>query len=539
MQKIAREYRDNHAAAQAEFEKRQADLQAEVERLNATKIQLEEQVTTLQNNTAQTSAADTETLKKLQAEKDDLQGQVQSLKEELERAQEQASKGKDGRDQDEAARKKLEEDMAVQTRRNTALLNDNKKFRAQIQELTAKASASIEEEVQKRIAALPQSTAGEASSGAIDEDAVKVQLSELEARLTAEKEAAVRNAAEETEKRLQQEFAEERAKLTSQAAIAAGSEGDVESIEKKIEEAAAAKITEAVRAREEELQKAKEQEIQSALTAKEAEVKRQTQAQIDQARKQIEATAQTRINNLAKQHKEALEKMQVSHDRAVKTAVEEARAAASNQEAGEITSPAPSQEDIEKAVKTALEQKEQEHQKTLAEKVAEAKEKAKTEFDLKSKLRDTQIAALRKETASLKARLAQASSTESPTSPQIAQTPVQTPAETSAPATNGTPIKGLSIAGRSQSQGATVPVATPMSSTGISIAGSAAGSATTPPRGRGRGRGLARGGAPGAGRGRGNIVGSALNAATDGAAKRTREDEAANGDAKRRKDGES
>lgn len=500
---------------------------------------MEEQAAAAQSSTAQASEADGEALKQVEAERDGLQRQLQSLKDELEKAQQLLNNAKG---EDEAARKKLEEDMALQTRRNTALLNDNKKFRAQIQELNAKVSASVEEEVQKRLAALPQPASEEGGAVAVDQEAIKAHLSELEARLTAEKESAIQVATQETEKRLQEEFAQEKARLTSQAAIGSGSEADAESIQKRIEEAASAKIAEAIQAKEAELaelKKSQEQEIKSAIAAKEAEVNGQVQKQVDQAKNKIETTAQTRINNLAKQHKEAIEKLQKSHDQSLKTAVEEAKAAATNQEAGEITSTAPSQEDIDKAVKEALVQKEQEHQKALADKVAEAKEKAKTEFDLKSKLRDTQIAALRKETASLKARLAQTSATDTATSPQIPATPVTAPTETSTPAPNGTPIKGLSIAGRSQSQGAIAQSTTPAASTGMSIAGSAASATTTPVRGRGRGRGLARGGAPGAGRGRGNIVGTALNAATDGGAKRAREDESADSEAKRRKDGES
>ena len=153
-------------------------------------------------------------MSKLQAEKDESTSKLETEKQEAATARDEAVKQKEELD---AAKKKLEEDLANQQKRNNALLTDNKKFRSRIQELEKTATETLEAEVQKRLAELPSPPTVDVSQiPAGDEEAVKAKLAELEERLTKERDAAIQKSIDETVTRLQAEFEQERAKFAQQ-----------------------------------------------------------------------------------------------------------------------------------------------------------------------------------------------------------------------------------------------------------------------------------------------------------------------------------
>lgn len=519
-------------------------MQSELDELKASIVTAESQLKAAQDSSASALSAETQKLNTIQAQKEELERQLNAAKDTSSTNDEEAHKRKE---EQETAHKKLEEDMALQMRRNAQLLADNKKFRAQIQELTTKASQTLEEEVQKRLAAASSTEGGDKPAGPTEE-ALKSQLAELEQRLTQERTAAVTSAVSETESRLKTQFEAEKAQLSAQLSAQAVEDGQLDpaSLQQRIDEAAAAKVQEAIQAKDAESKAATADEIKKVIAEKDAQINTLKQNS-EAVRKQLEANAQA----LNKQQKAAIEKLQKEHAEQLSKAVEEAKASAGSQEAGEITSSGISQEEADQAVQDALAKKEEEHQKLLATKIAEIEKKEKQQFELKNKLRESQIQALRREVTSLKARLQPPSAGETPSTSASATPTTAIPTDAPPAVANGAP-KGLSIAGRSQSQPAVAKPATPSASGGLSIAGSAAAAnasteasapVTTPAanatRGRGRGRGQIRGAAVGAGRGRGAIVGSALNAVADAGAKRAREEENTDGDAKRRKDGEA
>lgn len=550
LQQLARKHRDDHKEAMAQQETLKATLQAEIDQLAAAKAELEEKLRIQQTSS---SASNDEALDKLKSETNEATSKLEAEKQEATAARDEAVKQKD---EIETARKKLEDDLTNHQKRNSMLLNDNKKFRSRIQELEKTATETLEAEVQKRLAELPTPPTVDANQIPTgDEKAIKAQLAELEERLTKERDSAVQSAVSETVKRLQAEFEQERAKFAQSSSDSITAEGSLpsdEDTQKRIQQA----IQEGIESKEAKLRAAHAEEVRKAVEAKEAEVRQDVAAKLEEAKSASEKDAQKRIAEMAMKHRDAMEKLQKENNEKLNSAVAEAKANASGAEEGETTADAA---DVEKAVNEAVAKKDEEHAKALAERISEVEKKAKQEYDLKSKLRESQITALRKEVNSLKAKQqsangdAAASGTPSTSAfpPAAGKKPSQSPSGTPGPASVGTPIKGLSIAGRSQSQQGAITRAAGAASpagAGLSIAGSAAAAANNAAdgspasgRGRGRGRGAATRGSPAAGRGRGGIVNAALTAATADATggKRAREDEGTDSDAKRRKDGES